>query len=65
MWILPFFLFSAHSVANEYKVIFLLENVQMRYSEAIPWFYRDELLSADTFPWMKDLSPRLVLLLYI
>lgn len=27
-----------------------------------PWFYRDELLNADGFPWSKDLSARTVLL---
>jgi asparagine synthase (glutamine-hydrolysing) len=27
-----------------------------------PWFYREELLNADGFPWSKDLSARTVLL---
>lgn len=27
-----------------------------------PWFYRSELISADTFPWMCDTSPRTALL---
>ncbi len=27
-----------------------------------PWFYREDLLAADTFPWMMDLSPRKLLL---
>lgn len=27
-----------------------------------PWFYREELLSADTFPWSRDLSARTLLL---
>lgn len=27
-----------------------------------PWFYREDLLASDTFPWMIDLSPRKQLL---
>ena len=27
-----------------------------------PWFYREELLNADTFPWSRDLSARTLLL---
>ena len=48
-------------VAKEYKVVLTGECADEIFG-GYPWFYRDELLSADTFPWMKDLSPRLSVL---
>lgn len=54
-------LYFCSLVANEYKVVLTGECADEIFG-GYPWFYRDELLSADTFPWMKDLSPRLSVL---
>ena len=54
-------LYFCSLVAKEYKVVLTGECADEIFG-GYPWFYRDELLSADTFPWMKDLSPRLSVL---
>ena len=54
-------LYFCSLVAKEYKVVLTGECADEIFG-VYPWFYRDELLSADTFPWMKDLSPRLSVL---
>ena len=54
-------LYFCSLVAKEYKVVLTGECADEIFG-GYPWFYRDELPSADTFPWMKDLSPRLSVL---
>ncbi len=54
-------LYFCSLVAKEYKVVLTGECADEIFG-GYPWFYRDELLSSDTFPWMKDLSPRLSVL---
>lgn len=54
-------LYFCSLVAKEYKVVLTGECADEIFG-GYPWFYRDELLSEDTFPWMKDLSPRLSVL---
>lgn len=51
-------LYFCSLVAKEYKVVLTGECADEIFG-GYPWFYREELLSADSFPWMKDLSPRL------
>ncbi len=54
-------LYFCSLVAKEYKVVLTGECADEIFG-GYPWFYREELLSAYTFPWMKDLSPRLAVL---
>lgn len=54
-------LYFCSLVAKEYKVVLTGECADEIFG-GYPWFYREELLSSDTFPWMKDLSPRLSVL---
>lgn len=54
-------LYFCSLVANEYKVVLTGECADEIFG-GYPWFYREELLSADTFPWMRDLTPRLSVL---
>ncbi len=54
-------LYFCSLVAKEYKVVLTGECADEIFG-GYPWFYREELLSADSFPWMKDLSPRLSVL---
>lgn len=54
-------LYFCSLVAKEYKVVLTGECADEIFG-GYPWFYREELLSADTFPWMKDLTPRLSVL---
>lgn len=51
-------LYFCSLVANDYKVVLTGECADEIFG-GYPWFYRKELLSADTFPWMGDLTPRL------
>jgi asparagine synthase (glutamine-hydrolysing) len=48
-------------VAQENKVVLTGECADEVFG-GYPWFYKSELLECDTFPWMRDLSPRQMLL---
>jgi asparagine synthase (glutamine-hydrolysing) len=51
-------LYFCGEVAKDFKVVLTGECADEIFG-GYPWFYRDDLLQADTFPWMKDISPRL------
>ena len=48
-------------VAKENKVVLTGECADEVFG-GYPWFYREDLLKAETFPWMIDLNPRKELL---
>jgi asparagine synthase (glutamine-hydrolysing) len=54
-------LFFCSQVAKENKVVLTGECADEVFG-GYPWFYKHELLYADTFPWMRDITPRLSLL---
>ncbi|MBO5261156.1 MAG: asparagine synthase (glutamine-hydrolyzing) [Coprococcus sp.] len=54
-------LYFCSCVAKEFKVVLTGECADEIFG-GYPWFYRDNLMNCDTFPWMKDLSPRLNIL---
>ena len=54
-------LYFCSQVAEHNKVVLTGECADEIFG-GYPWFYRPELLVADTFPWMRDISPRIELL---
>ena len=54
-------LYFCSLVAKEYKVVLTGECADEIFG-GYPWFYREELLNVDGFPWSADLSARTALL---
>lgn len=54
-------LYFCSLVAKDFKVVLTGECADEIFG-GYPWFYRENLLAADTFPWMSDLTPRLSVL---
>lgn len=54
-------LYFCSLVSNNHKVALTGECADEIFG-GYPWFYREDLLYADTFPWAMDLSPRTLLL---
>lgn len=54
-------LYFCKQVANTHKVVLTGECADEIFG-GYPWFYREELVNSHTFPWMKDISPRLDIL---
>ncbi len=54
-------LYFCEQVADTHKVVLTGECADEIFG-GYPWFYREELVNSPTFPWMKDISPRLDIL---
>ena len=65
---------SGHGRCGDFSLLYFCSQVGERYEAALtgecadeifggyPWFHREELMMADTFPWTIDLAPRKLLL---
>ena len=54
-------MYFCNLVSKEHKVALTGECADEIFG-GYPWFYKENLLNANTFPWSMDLSPRMVLL---